>query len=151
MFTGIVPAGISAYVMFVIATPTVLYLGYPIFKSAFAGVRTGSLNMDFMYALGIGTAYIASVLGTFGIFLSNEFIFYETSVMLASFLMLGRFLEGGAKRRTNDAVKKLISLKPKTALLKGDGDEYMTVPADSLKSGDIAISKKRYSVRRRAR
>ena len=141
MFTGIVPAEISAYVMFVISTPAVLYLGYPIFKSAFAGVRTGSLNMDFMYALGIGTAYIASVLGTFGIFLSNEFIFYETSVMLASFLMLGRFLEGGAKRRTNDAVKKLISLKPKTALLKGDGDEYMTVPADSLKSGDIVLIK----------
>lgn len=147
MFAGIVPAELSRYVMFVIATPTVLYLGYPIFKSAFAGLRTGSLNMDFMYALGIGVSYIASVLGTFNIFLSGEFIFYETSVMLASFLMLGRFLEGGAKRRTNDAVKKLISLKPKTALLKTDAgdadnaDEYVTVPADSLKSGDIVMIK----------
>ncbi|MBQ4415575.1 MAG: copper-translocating P-type ATPase [Methanomicrobium sp.] len=141
MFAGIVPAELSRYVMFVIATPTVLYLGYPIFKSAFAGLRTGSLNMDFMYALGIGVSYIASVLGTFNIFLSGEFIFYETSVMLASFLMLGRFLESGAKRRTNDAVKKLIALKPKTALLKGDGDEYTTVPADSLKSGDIVLIK----------
>ncbi len=144
MFTGILPMPLSTYLMFIISTPAVLYLGYPIFKSAFAAARTGALNMDFMYALGIGVSYIASVLGTFNIFLSSEFIFYETSVMLATFLMLGRFLEGGAKRRTNDAVKKLISLKPKTALLKtdgGDADEYKTVSADSLKSGDIVLIK----------
>ncbi|ALV63448.1 Lead, cadmium, zinc and mercury transporting ATPase / Copper-translocating P-type ATPase [Thermococcus sp. 2319x1] len=62
-----------------------------------------------MYSLGIGSAYLTSVLATFGI-IPEEFNFYEASVLLMAFLLLGRFLEARAKGRTNEAIKKLMGL-----------------------------------------
>lgn len=136
---GIMYAGLPAFipvqpVMFVIATPVTVYLGYPIFRAAYLSLRNLGLNMDVMYALGIGTAYIASVFGTFGIILTSDFMFYETAVMLTAFLTLGRYLEANAKGRTNDAVKKLLNLKPTRALVKKDG-EFVEVPAEELAKG----------------
>lgn len=120
-----------SYLMFIITTPVFLYLGYPIFKAAFKALLNHSLTMDVMYAMGIGVSYLSSVFGTFGIILTNDFMFYETSVMLATFLTLGRFLEAKAKGKTNDAVKKLIELRPKTAFVKRNG-EFVEVSADEL-------------------
>ncbi|MBP2133538.1 Cu+-exporting ATPase [Methanomicrobium sp. W14] len=140
MFSGIsLPFPVS-YLMFVITTPAFIYLGYPIFKAAFAGLRNFTLNMDVMYALGIGVAYVASVLGTFEIFLTRDFMFYETSVMLTAFLTLGRYLEANAKGKTNDAVKKLIELRPKTAFVKKD-DGFAEVSAEELVPGDEIMVK----------
>nr|WP_175059852.1 hypothetical protein [Thermococcus sp. 2319x1] len=65
--------------------------------------------MEVMYSLGIGSAYLTSVLATFGI-IPEEFNFYEASVLLMAFLLLGRFLEARAKGRTNEAIKKLMGL-----------------------------------------
>jgi Cu+-exporting ATPase len=79
--------------------------------------------MDVMYAMGIGVAYASSILGTFGIVLTPDFMFYETAVMLASFLTLGRYLESGAKGRTSEAIKKLVGLQPRTATVLEDGLE----------------------------
>jgi Cu+-exporting ATPase len=67
-----------------------------------------------------------------------EFIFYETSLMLASFLMIGRFLEARAKGRTSDAIKKLIGLQAKTAVVVRDGEE-MEVPVEDVEVGDIVV------------
>ncbi|MBN1431979.1 MAG: heavy metal translocating P-type ATPase [Methanomicrobiaceae archaeon] len=134
MYAGL-PASVPVHlIMFVIATPAVAFLGYPIFRAAYLSLRNLSLNMDVMYALGIGTAYIASIMGTFGIFLTTDYMFYETAVMLSAFLTLGRYLEANAKGRTNDAVKKLLNLRPTRALVKKDG-EYVEVPAEELSEG----------------
>jgi len=127
-------------IMFVIATPVVAFLGYPIFRAAYLSLRNRSLNMDVMYSLGIGTAYIASVLGTFGIVLTSDFMFYETAVMLSAFLTLGRYLEANAKGRTNDAIKKLLNLRPATALVKINGD-FVEVRAEDLEKGSEILVK----------
>ncbi|WP_048152098.1 heavy metal translocating P-type ATPase [Methanolacinia paynteri] len=136
---AIMYSGLSAFIsvnllMFIISTPVLIYLAYPIFSAAFISLRNKTLSMDVMYALGIGTAYIASVFGTFEIVLTSDFMFYETAVMLTAFLTLGRYLEANAKGRTNDAVKKLLNLKPAKALVKKDG-EYVEIPAEDLMEG----------------
>jgi Cu+-exporting ATPase len=128
------------YVMFVISTPVFFYVAYPIFRAASMALRNRSLNMDVMYAMGTGVAYTASVMGTFGIILTHEFMFYDTAIMLASFLMLGRYLEARAKGRTSEAIRKLAGLRAKTATLIRDGKEE-EIPVDDVIVGDIIVIK----------
>ena len=104
-----------AYLMLFIATPTFVYISHPIFTAAYRSLKNKSLNMDVMYSMGIGVAFIASLLATFNFILSSKFLFYETAVFLATFLTMGRYLEAKAKGKTSEAIKKLMGLQPKTA------------------------------------
>jgi Cu+-exporting ATPase len=133
-----IPMHTLAYVMLVVATPVFVYVSYPIFRAARIALSHRMLNMDVMYAMGIGVSYVASVMGTFGIVLTHEFMFYDTAIMLASFLMLGRYLEARAKGRTSDAIRKLIGLKPKTAIIIRDGNES-EIPVENVAVGDVVI------------
>jgi Cu+-exporting ATPase len=129
-----------AYVMLVISAPVFYFVAYPIFRAAFMALRNRSLNMDVMYAMGTGVAFVASVMGTFGIILTHEFMFYDTAIMLAAFLMLGRYLEARAKGRTSEAIKKLAGLRAKTASIIRDGREE-EIPIDDVVIGDIVVVK----------
>ena len=129
-----------AYVMLVISTPVFFYVAYPIFRAASMALRNRSLNMDVMYAMGTGVAFIASVLGTFGIVLTHDFMFYDTAIMLAAFLMLGRYLEARAKGRTSEAIRKLAGLRAKTATLIREGKEE-EIPIEDVVVGDIVVVK----------
>lgn len=126
------------YLMLAISILPFIYVSYPIFSAAARALRNRNLNMDVMYSMGIGVAYISSVMGTFGIVLTPEFMFYETALMLASFLMLGRYLESRAKGRTSEAIKKLIGLRPKTATLIRESGE-IEVPVEDVQVGDIIL------------
>jgi Cu+-exporting ATPase len=125
-------------IMLVITAPVFVYVSAPIFKAAAAALRNRTLTMDVMYAMGIGVAYGASILGTFGIVLTPEFNFYETAVMLAAFLTLGRYLEARAKGRTSEAIKKLIGLRPRTATVVRDGRE-VEVGIEDVVPGDVLL------------
>ena len=125
-------------VMLVVTLPVFLYVGAPIFRAAAAALRNRALTMDVMYAMGIGVAYGASILGTFGLVLTPEFNFYDTAVMLASFLTLGRYLEARAKGRTSDAIKNLIGLRPKTATVIR-GDREIEVAIEEVVVGDVLL------------
>ena len=139
-----VPLGISmqalAYGMLIVSTPVFAYVAYPIFKAAYTALKNRTLSMDVMYAMGTGVAYVASVMGTFSIILTSDYMFYDTAIMLAAFLMLGRYLEARAKGRTSDAIKKLAGLQAKTATVIRDGKE-VEVAAEDLAAGDIVIVK----------
>jgi Cu+-exporting ATPase len=126
--------------MFLVATPAFLWLSYPIFLAAYRALKNRVLNMDVMYSMGIGVAYGASVLGTFGIVLTPDFMFYETALMLAGFLMLGRYLEARAKGRTGDAIRKLMDLAPRMATVVRDGAEAV-IPAADVVPGDLVLVK----------
>lgn len=127
-----------AYLMLVIAAPAFAYLSWPIFLAAWRALRNRTLNMDVMYSMGIGVAFAASVLGTFGIVLTHEYLFYETAVMLATFLTLGRYLEARAKGRTGEAIAALIRLRPKTATVLVGGKEEER-PIDEVLPGDTVL------------
>lgn len=131
--------------MLVVSTPVFYYVASPIFRAASMALRNRSLNMDVMYAMGTGVAFVSSVMGTFGIVLTHEFMFYDTAIMLASFLMLGRYLEARAKGRTSEAIRTLAGLKAKTATVIHEGKEE-EVPVDDVVIGDIVVVKPGSSV-----
>jgi Cu+-exporting ATPase len=137
-------AGISmeqfSYASFAISTPAFAYVSYPIFVAAFRAIKNRVLNMDVMYSLGIGVSFGASIMGTFELVLTREFMFYETALMLASFLMLGRHLEARAKGKTSEAIERLVRFRPKETLVVRDGVE-VAVPTDDVRVGDVVIAK----------
>ena len=126
--------------MLVVSAPVFVYVSYPIFKAAIRALKNRSLDMDVIYGMGIGVAYGSSILGTFGIVLTPDFMFYETAVMLASFLTLGRYLEANAKGRTSEAIKKLVGLQPKRATILRDGRE-IEVAAEEVQVDDLILVK----------
>ncbi len=105
----------TAYLMLLISTPAFIYISHPIFAAAYRSLKNKNLNMDVMYSMGIGVAFVASLLATFNFILSSRFLFYETAIFLATFLTMGRYLEARAKGKTSEAIKKLMGLQPKTA------------------------------------
>lgn len=128
------------YIMFGVATPVFLYVSYPIFRAAYRALKNRTLTMDVMYSMGIGVAFVASVLATFEILLSHEFLLYEAAVMLASFLTFGRYLEARAKGRTSEAIKKLIGLQPKIAVVYRAGKEH-EIPIEDVQINDVVMVK----------
>jgi Cu+-exporting ATPase len=128
------------HIMLIVSTPVFLYISWPIFRAGYRSLRIGVLNMDVMYSMGIGVAFVSSVMGTFSIVLTPEFMFYEAAVFLATFLTMGRFLETKARGRTSDAIKKLMGLAPKTAVVIRDGKEH-EIPIKSVKISDILLVK----------
>jgi Cu+-exporting ATPase len=129
-----------AYLMLVVSAPVFIYVSRPIFGAAYRALKNRNLNMDVMYSMGIGVAFGASVLATFGLILSREFLFYETAVFLAAFLSLGRYLEARAKGKTSQAIKKLMGLQPKTAAIVTDNKE-IEIRVEDVQIGDIVVVK----------
>ncbi|MDD1715944.1 MAG: copper-translocating P-type ATPase, partial [Methanolinea sp.] len=129
-----------SYLSLLVSAPVFAYVAYPIFRAARMALRNRTLNMDVMYAMGTGVAFGSSVLGTFGIVLTHDFMFYDTAIMLASFLILGRYLEIRAKGRTSDAIKALVGLRPRTALVIRNGREE-EIPVEDVIVGDQVFVK----------
>ncbi|MBD3188617.1 heavy metal translocating P-type ATPase [Candidatus Bathyarchaeota archaeon] len=133
------PSELLAWITLIVSTPAFVYSGFTIFKAAFISLKNRTLNMDVMYAMGMGVAFVASILGTTGI-LTLEFLFFDSAVMLAGFLMLGRFLESKAKGKTSEAIKKLMTLQAKEATVIRDGTEQVIL-AEDIKVGDTVVVK----------
>ena len=118
MYVHWMPFGLSmGVVSLIISIVPFLYVSLPTLKAGFNGIIHKNLNMDVMYSMGIAVAYVSSILGTFNIVLDHSFMFYETAVMLPSFLLVGRYLEARAKKKTSDSIRELIGLQPTVATL----------------------------------
>lgn len=121
-----------------------LYVSLPTLKAGFNGLVHKNLNMDVMYSMGITVAYISSILGTFNIVLDHSFMFYETAIMLPSFLRIGRYLEAKAKKKTSDSIRELIGLQPTAATLieldsNGNIVSQKEVNIKEIQIGDILL------------
>ena len=123
--------------MLLLSLPGIVFLGIPIFRAALQALRNRSLNMDVMYSLGIGVALASSLLAVPGV-LGHEFLFLDTVVLLAAFLNLGKYLEARAKGRTSEAIRKLVGLRPRTAVVVRDGKEA-EVAVDDVRIGDEVV------------
>jgi len=141
MYSGVMLPIPMTYFMFLITIIPFIYVSYPIFTAAYHSLQNKALNMDVMYAMGIGVAYGSSLLGTFNIILTPDFMFYETALMLAGFLMLGRWLEARAKGRTGTAIKKLVGLQAKTATIINKEGVETQVPTEDVMVGDKVLVK----------
>ncbi len=129
-----------AYLMLVVSTPAFIYVSHPIFRAAYRSLKNRNLNMDVMYSMGIGVAFTSSILGTFEFILSGDFLFYETAVLLATFLTMGRYLEARAKGRTSEAIKKLMGLQPKSAIVIQDNNE-IEISIEDVQINDVVVVK----------
>lgn len=121
-----------------------LYVSLPTLRAGFNGLVHKNLNMDVMYSMGITVAYISSILGTFNIVLDHSFMFYETAIMLPSFLLIGRYLEAKAKKKTSDSIRELIGLQPSAATLieldsNGNIVSQKEVNIKEIQIGDILL------------
>ncbi|MEK6982084.1 MAG: copper-translocating P-type ATPase [Candidatus Micrarchaeota archaeon] len=126
-----------ATLQFFLTTP-VMYLNRDFFIRGFKGLKNNAPGMDSLVALGVGTAYVYSVLVGFE-FITGS-IYYETAALLITFILLGKYLEAIAKGKTSEAIKRLIGLAPKTAIVVRNGEE-IEIPIKDVIVGDIIIVK----------
>ncbi|KAJ3034694.1 serine/threonine protein kinase Ran1 [Rhizophlyctis rosea] len=121
IMTEIVP-GLSyeALISWILATPVQFWLGFRFYRGTWKCLRyTKSANMDVLVCLGTSAAYFYSVYAIiFGIIThEHSYVFFETSVYLIAFILLGKYLEAYAKGKTSEAITRLIELTPDTATL----------------------------------
>jgi Cu+-exporting ATPase len=123
--------------MWVLATPVQFYIAWPMYKSALNSLKGFSANMDTLIVMGTSAAYFYSV---YAVLSNTGHVYFEASAVLITIVIFGRYLEAKAKGKTSDAIKKLIGLKPKTAVVVRDGKE-LKINVDDVKIGDIVIVK----------
>lgn len=131
-------------IAWVLATPVMFYCGYPFIKNALRGLKNRTLNMDVLIFLGSFSAYAYSVtiilVGSFAGSPLNTEVYFDTSAMIITLILLGRFIEQGAKIKATSALQAILSLQPQEARLMKDSMESM-VPLSDLKKGDIIVVK----------
>lgn len=131
----------NRFLLWALATPVVFGPGWQFFVNSYRGLRHGVTDMNLLYAVGIGTAYLIAVLNTLwpraGLG-GPQATFYEAAALLTAFIVLGRYLEALTRGRTSEAIRKLMSLQPRTARVIRDGDE-VEIPADEVEVDDIIV------------
>ncbi|SDT33055.1 Cu+-exporting ATPase [Paenibacillaceae bacterium GAS479] len=132
----------NPWVQLALATPVQFYIGAAFYRGAFNALRSGSANMDVLIALGTSAAYFYSLYLTLdwysnvgGMHYEGLALYYETSAILITLVVMGKLLESRAKGRTSEAIKSLMGLQAKTALVLRDGNE-MALPLEEVVSGD---------------
>lgn len=133
-------------VQFALATPVVLWAGWPFFQRFWLSLKTWHLNMFTLIGLGTGVAYLYSVVATFAPQLfppafremdGSVAVYFEAAAVITVLVALGQVLELRARDKTSGAIKALLRLAPKTAIrIDADGHEA-EVPLDEVKAGDL--------------
>ncbi len=131
------------YLMWLLATPVQFWAGLRFYRGAWGALRHKTADMNTLIALGTSAAYLYSMMAVLfpNLFATAEIelgLYFDTSAMIIALILLGRFLESRAKGQTSEAIKRLIGLNPKTALIVRDGEER-TVPIEDVQVGDIVI------------
>jgi Cu+-exporting ATPase len=140
----VVPPEWNPWLQFALATPVVLWAGLPFFERGYRSLKSSSLNMFTLIALGTGAAWIYSVAGLLapGLF-PDEFhdahglvaVYFEAAAVITVLVLLGQVLELQARERTSGAIRALLDLAPKTARRIKDGGEE-EVALDRIVTGD---------------
>jgi len=139
------PAGWMEWLQLVLATPVVLWGGWPFFQRGWASLVNRSLNMFTLIAMGTGTAYLFSLIATLapGIFPASFLghggrpeVYFESAAIIVTLVLLGQVLELRARRQTSSAIRALLDLNPKTARrLRPDGSDE-EIPLEHVQRGD---------------
>ncbi|SHG88053.1 Cu+-exporting ATPase [Thermosyntropha lipolytica DSM 11003] len=128
----------SPSLQIMLATIVQFGLGAYFYRGAYYALKTGGANMDVLVALGTSVAYFYSLFAVF--FLPEAPLYFEVSVMLITIILLGKYLEASAKSRASEAIKKLLDLKPKTAVvITPEGEKE--IPVSYVRKGDIVLIK----------
>ena len=130
--------------LFALATPVQFWAGWPFYQGLWSTLKHRTADMNTLIALGTSAAYLYSVAMTFlpGLFAVGHgmhvHVYYETSVVIITLILLGRLLEARARGRTSAAIRALMGLRPKTARILRDGVAE-DVPVEDVKTGELVL------------
>jgi Cu+-exporting ATPase len=134
---------VGALLQLMLATPIQFYSGSRFYRGAWATAKHATTDMNTLVALGTTAAYAYSLVATFfpGVFAvpgSAAHVYFDTSAAIIVLILLGRYFESRAKRRTSEAIKKLLGLQPVTARVIRDGAEA-DIPLGDVRVGDSVV------------
>ena len=129
--------------LFLLVTPVQFIGGWSFYKGAWNALRTRSINMDFLIALGTSVAYFYSVAVLFfpevlPVKVEERDVYFEVSAVIIAFVLLGKYMEEIIKKRSSAAVRKLLDLRPAVACVIREGVE-MEVPAESVMTDETVL------------
>ncbi|MBL4698460.1 MAG: HAD-IC family P-type ATPase, partial [Phycisphaerales bacterium] len=136
---------VARWAEFILATPVIFYCAWPFFVRAVQSVKNKSPNMFTLVGMGVGVAYVFSVVATFA---PSQFaeafrnesgfvaVYFEAAAFITMLVLLGQVLELRARSQTGSAIRELLELAPPTAMLIGDDGTDTEVPVEQLKEGD---------------
>ncbi len=128
------------YLLWALATPVQFWAGWRFYKGAWGALRHRTADMNTLIVVGTSAAYFYSVIAVlfprlFTVGGLEPHLYFDTSAMIITLILLGRFLEARARGQTSDAIKKLIGMQPKTAVVLRDGAEK-EIPIEDVQVGD---------------
>jgi Cu+-exporting ATPase len=131
------------YLLWLLATPVQFWAGLRFYKGAWGALKHRTSDMNTLIAMGTTAAYLYSMIAVLfpALFASTDIelhLYFDTSAMIIALILLGRFLESRAKGQTSNAIKKLIGLSPKTALIVRNGEEKEVLIED-VQVGDLIV------------
>ena len=126
-----------------IATPVQFIIGWQFYEGAYKNLKSGSANMDVLVAMGTSAAYFYSVYET-GVWATDPthspHLYFETSALIITLILFGKYLEHNAKSRTTTAISKLLDMQAKQARVIKEGKETM-IPIEDVMVGDRLVVK----------
>ncbi len=138
---ALIAPGLSNWLQFILATPVVLWAGWPFFERGWASLHSRNLNMFTLIAMGTGVAWIYSVIATVipgsfpAAFRSLDGavpVYFEAAAVITVLVLLGQVLELKARESTSGAIRALLDLAPKTARRVGQGGTEDDIPIDQI-------------------
>jgi len=141
----VLPGAWLPWIEFVLATPVVLWGGWPFFQRGWASIVNRSTNMFTLIAMGTGVAYVYSTVATvfpqmfpasFRTMAARPDVYFEAAAAITTLVLLGQVLELRARSRTSGAIRALLDLSPKTARVLHDDGTELDIPLEQVKPGD---------------
>ena len=135
--------GGKPYLLWALATPVQFWAGWRFYRGAWGALRHRTADMNTLVAVGTSAAYFYSMIAILfpGLLAAAGMeinLYFDTSAMIITLILLGRFLEARARGQTSEAIKKLIGMQPKTAFVIRDSKE-MGIPIADVQVGDIIL------------
>ena len=142
-FIWVPEAFMNPWVQLALATPVQFIIGSQFYVGAYKALKNKSANMDVLVALGTSAAYFYSLylsILSLSVGIHSLELYYETSAVLITLIILGKLFEAKAKGRSSEAIKKLMGLQAKTAIVERDEQE-LEIPLEEVVVGDILYIK----------
>jgi Cu+-exporting ATPase len=132
-----------SYLLWALATPVQFWAGLRFYRGAWGALKHRTSDMNTLIAVGTSVAYFYSVIAVLfpGLFATNVLephLYFDTSATIIALVLVGRFLEARARGQTSEALKRLIGLQPKTALVVREGGQR-EIPIEDVRVGDVIL------------
>jgi len=133
----------KSYLLWLLATPVQFWAGWRFYRGAWGALRHKTADMNTLIAVGTSAAYFYSMVAVLhpDLFVAGGLephLYFDTSAAIIALILLGRWLEARARGQTSDAIRRLIGMQPRSAVVVRDGEEK-EIPAEDVQVGDLVL------------